>query len=56
MSADIGWITDHLVVGCCNKIPFDVCLPIQYGKVSCRNYTLSLDMTSLKQHSSMNYI
>jgi hypothetical protein len=27
-----------------NKIPMDVCLPIQYGKVSCHNYKLSLDM------------
>jgi hypothetical protein len=42
--------------GRCNKIPVDVSLPIQYGKVSCHNYTLSLVMKSLKQRSSMNYI
>jgi hypothetical protein len=38
------------------KIPVVVCLPIQNGKVIFHNYTLSLDMKSLKQRSPMNYI
>lgn len=39
-----------------NKIPVDVCLPIPYGKVSYHKCTLSLDMKSLKQRSSINCI